>query len=138
MRRRRGPRLMARGSFQESLEALRSDAAQHGADQHAHHVAHEGVRLDPEGEQLLALLNPCGALDIALEAHVICVARRKGREVARADKRGSACIERRPVANVSPDFRLTPIWFMPAIWYSTGSSIVMMFFSTEFSAFSAA
>ena len=32
----------------------------------------------------------------------------------------------------------TRIWLMPAIWYSTGSSIVMMFFSIEFSALSAA
>ena len=43
---------------------------------------------------------------------------------------GSArIIERRPVANVSPALGLTWTWVMPGIWYSTGSSIVMMFFS---------
>ena len=47
-------------------------------------------------------------------------------------------IERSPVAKVSPALRLTFIWLMPAIRYSTGSSIVMMFRSTAFSSSSAA
>ena len=47
-------------------------------------------------------------------------------------------IERRPLAKVSPALRLTLIWLMPAIRYSTGSSIVMIFFSTSFSSLSAA
>ena len=52
---------------------------------------------------------------------------------------GSArSIERRPAAKVSPALRLTCIWLMPGIWYSTGSSIVMMFFSTLLSVLSAA
>ena len=33
--------------------------------------------------------------------------------------------------------RLTPIWLIPGIWYSTGSSIVMMFSSSLFSSCSA-
>ena len=40
-------------------------------------------------------------------------------------------IERRPAAKVSPIFGLTWIWPMPLIWYSIGSSMVMMFFSLE-------
>ncbi len=47
-------------------------------------------------------------------------------------------IERSPAAKVSPAFRLTLIWLMPSIRYSTGSSIVMIFFSTAFSFASAA
>ena len=47
-------------------------------------------------------------------------------------------IERRPVAKSSPALRLTLIWLMPGSRYSTGSSIVMMFFSTSFSSCSAA
>ena len=47
-------------------------------------------------------------------------------------------IERRPVAKSSPALRLTLIWLMPPIRYSTGSSIVMMFFSTSFRSWSAA
>ena len=47
-------------------------------------------------------------------------------------------IERRPVAKSSPALRLTLIWLMPPIRYSTGSSIVMIFFSIWFSSASAA
>ena len=51
---------------------------------------------------------------------------------------GSArIIERRPVANVSPALGLIWTWVIPSIWYSTGSSIVMMFFSGVFSSISA-
>ena len=40
---------------------------------------------------------------------------------------GSArSIARRPLAKVSPALRFTWSWLMPASWYSTGSSIVMM------------
>ena len=39
---------------------------------------------------------------------------------------------------VRPALRLTLIWLMPSSRYSTGSSIVMMFFSTSFSSPSAA
>ena len=43
---------------------------------------------------------------------------------------GSARImERRPLAKVRPAFGLTWTCVMPGTWYSTGSSIVMMFFS---------
>ena len=52
---------------------------------------------------------------------------------------GSArSIERRPRAKVSPPFGFTCIWLMPASWYSTGSSMVMMFLSIELTALSAA
>ena len=45
---------------------------------------------------------------------------------------GSArSIERRPLAKVRPAFRFTWIWLMPGSWYSTGSSIVMMFRSAR-------
>ena len=47
-------------------------------------------------------------------------------------------IERRPAANVSPAFRLTCTWVSPGIWYSTGSSIVMMLRSGALIWFSAA
>ncbi len=47
-------------------------------------------------------------------------------------------IERKPVAKSSPALRLTLIWLMPLSWYSTGSSIVMIFFSTWFISWSAA
>ena len=52
---------------------------------------------------------------------------------------GSArSIERSPRAKVSPALRLTCSWLTPGSWYSTGSSIVMMFLSIELIAFSAA
>ena len=52
---------------------------------------------------------------------------------------GSArIIERRPEANVRPALVLTWTWVMPSSWYSTGSSIVMMFFSIVLSWLSAA
>ena len=52
---------------------------------------------------------------------------------------GSArSIERRPRANVRPALMFTCIWLMPGSWYSTGSSIVMMFLSTELITLSAA
>ena len=38
-------------------------------------------------------------------------------------------IERRPLAKVSSIFGLTWIWPTPCSWYSTGSSMVMMFLS---------
>ena len=52
---------------------------------------------------------------------------------------GSArIIERRPEENVRPARGLVWTWVMPSSWYSTGSSIVMMFFSTVLSTLSAA
>jgi hypothetical protein len=36
-----------------------------------------------------------------------------------------------------PDLRLTWIWLMPSIWYSTGSSMVMIFLSVWLMRFSA-
>ena len=51
---------------------------------------------------------------------------------------GSArIIERRPLANVRPALGLIWTCVMPSSWYSTGSSIVMMFCSTVLSWFSA-
>ena len=47
-------------------------------------------------------------------------------------------IERRPLANVRPAFLLTCTWVRPSSWYSTGSSMVMMFLSIVLSWFSAA
>ena len=38
---------------------------------------------------------------------------------------------RRPAAKESPMFECTGIWFTPASWYSTGSSMVMIFLSGE-------
>ena len=40
-------------------------------------------------------------------------------------------IERSPLANVRPIAGFTWIWFTPKSWYSTGSSIVMIFLSGE-------
>ena len=52
---------------------------------------------------------------------------------------GSArTIARSPAANVSPAFGATCTCVMPSTWYSTGSSIVMMFFSGVLSMPSAA
>ena len=52
---------------------------------------------------------------------------------------GSArSIDRRPWAKPRPAFRLTWIWLIPSSWYSTGSSIVMMFFCGELIVLSAA
>ena len=52
---------------------------------------------------------------------------------------GSArIIARRPLANVRPAFVLTWTCVTPSSWYSTGSSIVMMFFSGVLSSPSAA
>ena len=39
-------------------------------------------------------------------------------------------MERRPRAKVRPFFSLTGIWVMPRIWYSTGSSMVMILSSS--------
>ena len=47
-------------------------------------------------------------------------------------------IERSPAAKVRPARRLTPIWLIPSRRYSTGSSIVMIFFSTALISFSVA
>ena len=52
---------------------------------------------------------------------------------------GSArSIVRSPFENVRPALRFTCTWLTPSTWYSTGSSIVMMFFSIELTAVSAA
>ena len=40
-------------------------------------------------------------------------------------------IERSPLANVRPIVGFTWIWLTPGSWYSTGSSIVMIFLSGE-------
>ncbi len=45
---------------------------------------------------------------------------------------------RRPAANVSPICGLTWIWLMPRSWYSTGSSMVMIFLPGELILLSAA
>ena len=37
--------------------------------------------------------------------------------------------ERRPFAKVRSTLAFTCIWFIPCIWYSTGSSMVMIFLS---------
>jgi hypothetical protein len=46
--------------------------------------------------------------------------------------------ERRPAANVRPFLVLTCTWLMPVRLYSTGSSMVRMFFSCVFCSVSAA
>ena len=52
---------------------------------------------------------------------------------------GSArIIERKPVWKCRPARGLTWTWVMPSSWYSTGSSIVMMFFSIVLRSASAA
>ncbi len=40
-------------------------------------------------------------------------------------------IERRPRAKLSPFFSFTGTWVIPGIWYSTGSSMVMILSSGE-------
>src|SRR5918992_442480 len=56
LRRSGRPRMAARPSLQESPEGVRPDAVEHGSDEDAHHVAHEGVGLDPEGQHVAGLL----------------------------------------------------------------------------------
>ena len=52
---------------------------------------------------------------------------------------GSArIIARRPLAKVRPAWSLTCTWVIPSIWRSTGSSMVMMFFSGVLTSLSAA
>src|SRR4051794_1528372 len=77
VRRRGHPRRGARSALQQTPEVLGRHPAEHGPDQHAHHVAHEGVRLDHERQHAVALLDPLGSQHLALEAHVAAVAWRE-------------------------------------------------------------
>ena len=58
----------------------------------------------------------------------------------RADDLGvgvSGVVTRSPAANVKPICGFTWIWLIPSIWYSTGSSMVMIFLSGRLMRFSA-
>src|ERR687895_174569 len=77
---RRGrPGLAARPSLEESPKPLRADAVEHRSHQHPHHVAHERVGLDHEGEHVVALVYPHRPHHVALEAHASSAARSIGR-----------------------------------------------------------
>src|SRR5918992_1262035 len=91
--RRRPPRLAARPSLEESLKPLRADAVEHRSHQDAHHGAHERVGLDHEGEHVVALVYPLRPHHVALEAHVVRLGRREGREVVSAGQGGRARVE---------------------------------------------
>ncbi len=85
----RRPRARGRPASRRSSQATSCwplPTHQHRADERAHHVAHEGVRLDPEGEHVGGLLDPLGAHDLALEAHVVGLGGREGGEVVPAER----------------------------------------------------
>src|SRR5829696_6061798 len=63
------PRRAAWPPLEQLGEAVGPGVLQHRADEHPDHVAHEGVRLDPEGEHVARLVDPLGAHHVALEAH---------------------------------------------------------------------
>jgi uncharacterized protein len=69
------PGLRPRLAFEQLCEILDAEPSsgdlEHGADEHAVHVAHERVGLDPELEQLAGRDLPLGTPHFALEAHVI-------------------------------------------------------------------
>jgi hypothetical protein len=67
-------------------------------------VAHERVGLDPELEDVAAAA-PLGLQDVALEALVIGLGRREGREVVRAGQRRGARVERLDVEPMRPPQR---------------------------------
>ena len=69
--------------------ADRQPRLEHRPDQHAHHVPHEGVGLDPELEHV-ARSAPFGPQHVALEAHVVGPGRREGGEVVRARRAAAA------------------------------------------------
>ena len=68
------------------------------------HVAHERVGLDPELEQVAAL-RPAGVVDVALEAHVVGLGRREGREVVRAGQQRRAGVQGVEVERARPPQR---------------------------------
>ena len=73
-------------------------------DQHAHHVPHEGVCLDPELEHV-PRPGPARIQDVSLEADVVGPRGSEGREVVRASKQCRTCGERRLVQRVRPPQR---------------------------------
>src|SRR4051812_33565481 len=85
-------RLFPGATVEQPGELLRA-CAQHRADERAHHVAHEGIRLDPEGEHLAGLLHPLGPQHVPLEADVVGLGRGERGEVVRAEGRGGAFVE---------------------------------------------
>src|SRR5215208_1186774 len=109
VRRRGRPRLRAREAGEQLGEALKPHALEHRPHEHAHHVAHEGVRLDPEGEQVVGLLDPFRADDVALEAHVVRLGGGEGREVVRAEQGGCMGVERPAVERPRPPERASPL-----------------------------
>ena len=68
---------------------------------------------------------------VSADSTAICAVSRSRISPTMITSGSARIIERSPVANVSPARRLTGIWVMPSSWYSTGSSIVTMFFSGE-------
>src|SRR4051794_11146957 len=108
VRRRRAAGLGPRAALQPRAEApdgaAPAGALEHRADEHAVHVAHERVGLDVELEHVACPL-PARAEHVALEALVVGVGRREGREVVAAGEQGGAGMERRLVEPVRPPQR---------------------------------
>src|SRR5215212_9663152 len=88
-----GPRRGARPALEQTPEVVGGHAAEHRPDQHAHHVAHERVRLDHQRQHAVALLDPRGSQHLALKAHVAAVTGREGGEVVRPGQRGRVLAE---------------------------------------------
>src|SRR5918996_2207351 len=101
------PRFGAGPALQQAAELVRAGAAQHRPDQHADHVAHEGVGLDREGQHVLALVAPLGAKHLALEADVLGLGGREGREVVTTHDHRGAGVECGAVQRARPPERAT-------------------------------
>src|SRR5215211_468406 len=84
------PCLLARPTGQQLAILLEAHPparhCQHRAHERPHHVAHEGVRRDPEGDHLVRLVEPLRAHDVADEANVVSLGRREGGEVVASAK----------------------------------------------------
>src|SRR3954453_7172825 len=98
-------RLVARAALQPPLEIRHLEAAaahrEHGPHERSDHSPHEAVGLDPEGERP-GLVGPFGARHLALEACVVGVGEREGREVVRAGNRQRAGVERLALERLGP------------------------------------
>src|SRR4051812_47339718 len=77
-------RLRARSPGQQLPVAVDAHASagneEHRSDQGPHHVAHEGVRLDPECEHLVGLLEPLRSEHVTLEVEMAGLRGRECRE----------------------------------------------------------
>ena len=94
-----------------SSSRRRSGHLEHRPDQHPDHVSHERVGLDPELQHAArkplggGIGAPLGAQHPPLEAHVLGLGRREGREVVLADDQRRAAFEPGGIQRVRPPKR---------------------------------